>query len=55
MTAREFFYRVSEMRQAQRTYFSTRDQRDLRLCKVLERDIDAEIERVKDIEAHGPK
>lgn len=49
MTAREFFYLVSNMRDAQRTYFKTRDQKDLRRCKATEGEVDAEINRVKKI------
>lgn len=47
MTAREFFYLVSNMRQAQREYFRTRDQQYLRACKRLEGEVDEEIARVK--------
>lgn len=47
MKAREFFYLVSNMRQAQRDYFKTRDQVILRTCKVLEKQVDEEIDRVK--------
>lgn len=49
MNAREFFYLVSQMRQAQRDYFADRDQLKLRRCKALERDVDDEISRVKDV------
>lgn len=49
MTPREFYYLVRNMRRAQRTYFRTRDQRDLRLARALEGDVDAEIRRVDDI------
>lgn len=49
MNAREFFYLVSQMRQAQRDYFADRDQQKLRRCKALERDVDDEISRVKDV------
>lgn len=49
MTAREFFYLVSEMRQAQRQYFADRCQQNLRICKVLERQVDDEISRTKRI------
>ena len=47
MKAREFFYLVSNMRQAQKDYFRTRDQAILRTCKVLEKQVDEEIDRVK--------
>lgn len=49
MNAREFFFLVSNMRQAQTTYFRTRDQRDLRAARRLEGEVDAEIRRVKDV------
>lgn len=48
MTAREFFYLVAQMRAAQREYFAKRDQVTLRACKVLERQVDDEIHRVKE-------
>lgn len=44
--ARWFFNKVQAMRQAQREYFKTRSQSALRQSKALEREIDAEIERV---------
>jgi len=50
MTAREFFYLVSNMRQAQKDYFKERTQPHLRACKVLERQVDEEIYRVKQLE-----
>lgn len=49
MTHREFFYLVAQMREAQANYFLDRTQQKLRRCKVLERDVDAEILRVKQI------
>lgn len=49
MTAKEFFYLVSQMREAQRDYFKTRDQAILRRARALEGDVDAEIFRVKAI------
>lgn len=51
MNAREFFYLVSQMRQAQKDYFETRSQLDLRHARALERDVDYEIQRAKAIEA----
>lgn len=51
MTAREFFYLVAQMRQAQNDYFKTRSQLDLRHARALERDVDFEIQRVKAIMA----
>lgn len=49
MTSREFFWLVANMRDAQRTYFRTRDQKDLRRCKATEGEVDEEIYRVKKI------
>lgn len=51
MTAKEFFYKVVEMRMAQKTYFKSRDQHDLRVARKLEGDIDREIDRVRGIMA----
>lgn len=49
MNAREFFDKVVEMRMAQKTYFKTRDQHDLRVARKIEGDIDREIDRVRGI------
>lgn len=49
MTPREFFYLVSQMRQAQRDFFRTKEQRALRRSRALENEVDKEIYRVKDI------
>lgn len=49
MNAREFFDKVVEMRCAQKTYFKTRDQHDLRVARKIEGDIDREIDRVRGI------
>lgn len=49
MNAREFFFLVSSMRDAQRRYFRNRDQVTLRAAKKLETEVDAEIARVKQI------
>jgi hypothetical protein len=38
------------MRTAQKDYFRTRSQKALRESMMLERDVDGEIKRVKDIE-----
>lgn len=58
MNAREFFYLVSRMRDAQRTYFRTRDQAVFRACRKLETEVDVEINRVKalveDLETSEP-
>ena len=50
MTAREFFYLVARMREAQREYFDTRDRQSLRYARALEGDVDREIRRVKDLD-----
>lgn len=47
MTAREFFYMVSEMRSAQKRYFLTRDREVFRAARRLENEVDAEIARTK--------
>lgn len=49
MNAREFFYLVAEMRDAQARYFKDRDQTVLRAACKLEGLVDAEIRRVKEI------
>ena len=49
MNHREFFYLVSNMRQAQRDYFQCRTPERLRACKWLEGQVDREIMRVKEI------
>lgn len=47
MTAKDFFDLVVEMRKAQKNYFKTRNQGYLDRSKSLEKQIDAEIERVQ--------
>jgi hypothetical protein len=47
MNAREFFDKVSAMRNAQKKYFETRDKDVLSEAKRLEKEIDAEIRRVE--------
>lgn len=54
MNSREFFYLVSQMRQAQNEYFRTREPKVLRACKAIEREVDDEIARVKDILERRP-
>ena len=49
MTAKQFFDIVAEMRQAQKNYFKTRNQGYLDRSKHLEKQIDAEIDRVQRI------
>lgn len=49
MTAREFFFLVADMREAQKRYFETRDRRVFTACRALENDVDREIRRAKQI------
>ena len=49
MTAKEFFYKVAELREAQKRYFRIRSSRDLSICRKLEQEIDNEINRVKNL------
>lgn len=46
MKPKEFFDKVSELREAQKEYFKTRSSAALNRSKALEREIDAEIARV---------
>ena len=47
MNAKEFFYNVKAMREAQRNYFKFRTKQHLEQSKQLERVIDEEIKRVE--------
>lgn len=49
MDPRTFFYKVAEMREAQKAYFKTRDPNVFRAARKLENEIDKEIERVRQI------
>ena len=49
MDSRTFFYKVVEMRSMQKAYFAKRDSLVLKKCKEIEKEIDAEIERVNKI------
>ena len=49
MNARDFFDLVSDMRQAQKDYFRTRDKEILVKSKELEKRVDDEIKRVTTI------
>lgn len=51
MDAKSFFYLVSEMRDAQRNYFRTRDRKVFVAARVLEDQVDKEIMRVKSVVA----
>lgn len=46
MNAQEFFWLTARMRQAQKKYFQERKAYALRYCRALEKEVDAEIERV---------
>lgn len=54
MNAREFFYLVAEMREAQKAYFETKDRYVFRAARKLENDVDKEIRRVRDIVNANP-
>lgn len=49
MDAKEFFDKVVQMREAQKKYFRMHTSTDLSASKKLEKEIDAEIERVQNI------
>lgn len=49
MNAREFFYLVAQMREAQKAYFETHDRLVFRQARALENDVDREIRRVRAI------
>lgn len=49
MNAREFFYLVAEMRAAQKAYFKTRQDNVFRAARKLENQVDAEIQRVREL------
>lgn len=57
MDAKSFFDKVCRMRKAQKEYFRTKSGRALNESKQLEREIDAEIERVNRVmaEKQNPK
>lgn len=49
MTSEQFFQKVVKMREAQKMYFRTRHIDYLKESKNLEKQVDAEIERVKTV------
>lgn len=51
MDAKTFFDKVSQLRKVQKEYFRTRSGRALTESKRLEKEIDAEIERVNKVMA----
>lgn len=48
MNAKEFFDKVARMRRLQKEYFKKRDPYVLKQAKEIEKEIDAEIDRVND-------
>lgn len=54
MNARDFFYMVAEMREAQKAYFETKDKHVFRAARKLENEVDKEIRRVRDIVNANP-
>lgn len=49
MDSKTFFKLVEQMRKAQRNYFDSRSSFWLQQSKLLEKEVDAEIDRVNDI------
>lgn len=49
MNAKEFFYLVAQMREAQKVYFETKDRNVFRAARKLENECDKEIARVRQI------
>lgn len=49
MNSREFFDKVSRMRDLQRSYAKSRNMSVLNKCKTVEKEVDAEIARVNAI------
>ena len=54
MNARQFFDRVAQLRKFQKEYFATRSKESLHQSIALEKEIDAEIERVQALIAQKP-
>ena len=54
MKPKEFFDKVSELREAQKEYFKTRSNAALNRSKALEKEIDAEISRVNAVMSKRP-
>ncbi len=55
MNSKEFFDRVARLRKFQKEYFATRSKESLLRSIALEKEIDAEIERVQAILAQQQK
>lgn len=49
MNHKEFFYLVAQMRSAQKAYFMNHDRHVFMACRKLENQVDAEIERVRQV------
>lgn len=49
MNARDFFYLVAEMRNAQKAYLESRDRGVFRAARKLENEVDREIKRVREL------
>lgn len=54
MNARDFFYLVAEMREAQKAYFETKDRHVFRAARKLENEVDKEIRRVRELVNANP-
>ena len=54
MNAKEFFYMVAQMREAQKAYFETKDRNVFRAARKLENECDKEIARVRQIVNEQP-
>lgn len=55
MNAKQFFDKVVEMRKMQKEYFGTRSTKALTRSKILEHEIDVEIDRVQRVLANEKK
>ena len=55
MNAKEFFYLVSQMREAQKAYFATKDRNVFLAARKLENEVDREIARVRQIVNASPE
>lgn len=53
MTSKQFFQRVSALRQLQKEYFKSRSSETLRQAKAVEREIDDEIARVNKLTSNS--
>lgn len=54
MNSRDFFDKVALMRRLQKEYFKNRSKSVLEQCKVVEKEVDVEIKRVKAILGNQP-